>query len=68
MGLIARVNMFRLVEPTAVEIDMDTFAIRAFINGKRKPTHEMTKKEARVFRNAARALDRYLTRAYKLGK
>lgn len=46
----------------------DVFAIRCFLNGKRKLTHELSEEEARNFRKAARHLSRYLTKEYKLGK
>lgn len=46
----------------------EIFAIRCFRDGKRKRTHLLTKKEARIFRIAARTLSRYLTREYKLGR
>lgn len=45
-----------------------TYAIRCFLDGKRKKTHLLTKKEARVFRRAARHLTKYLSEAYKLGR
>lgn len=45
-----------------------TFAIRCFLDGKRKKTHELTKRQARIFRHTARHLSKYLTQAYKLGR
>lgn len=44
----------------------DEFAIRCFLNGKRKPTHELTKKEALNFQAAALHLLTYLENEYKL--
>jgi len=44
------------------------FAIRCFLNDKRKLTHKLTRREARIFRHAARYLSRYLTKSYKLGR
>lgn len=43
-----------------------TYALRAFIDGKRVRTHKLTTAEARVFLRAARHMARYLKRAYKL--
>lgn len=45
---------------------MKTFAIRCFIDGKRKKTHQLTKAQARTFRKTALHLSRYLKKAYKL--
>lgn len=42
------------------------FAIRLFVNGKRKLSHELTKHEARCFKKTSQHLSRYLTSAYKL--
>lgn len=44
----------------------ETFAIRCFRDRKRKKTHELTKREARAFREAALHLVKYLTEGYKL--
>jgi hypothetical protein len=46
----------------------EVFAIRCFRGKSRKLTHQLTKKEARVFRTAALHLVGYLTKAYKLGR
>ena len=43
-----------------------TFAIRCFIDGKRKKTHELTKRQARVFRKTALHLSKYLKKEYRL--
>lgn len=45
-----------------------TFAIRCFLDGKRKKSHQLTKRQARIFRHAARTLSKYLTKEYKLGR
>lgn len=47
---------------------LEIFAIRCFLGKKRKFTHLLTKRQARIFRECARTLDRYLTYAYKLRK
>lgn len=44
----------------------DEYAIRCFLNGKRKLTHQLTKKEADIFRNTAIHLLLFLTKEYKL--
>jgi len=46
----------------------EIYAIRCFIDGKRKKTDALTIKEARIFRAAARHLARYLGKEYRLGK
>lgn len=46
----------------------EIFAIRCYRNGKRKMSSQLTKREARNFRIAARHLSRFLTKAYKLGR
>jgi len=45
-----------------------TFALRCYIDGKRKKTDQLTVEEARIFRHAARHLARYLGKEYHLGK
>lgn len=45
---------------------MNIYAIRCFLNGKRKLTHRLTKKQAFQFRWTANILQRYLTKEYKL--
>ena len=42
------------------------FSIRCFIDGKRKKTHEFTKREAKIFLKTARFLEKYLKKEYKL--
>lgn len=44
------------------------FAIRCYRNGKRKFTNNLKEEEARIFRQAARHLIKYLTRTYKIGR
>jgi hypothetical protein len=46
----------------------NTYALRCFLNGKRKKTDKLTKFEARIYRAAARHLARYLGKEYHLGK
>ena len=46
--------------------EVDTYALRCFLGETRKLTHELTREEARIFRWAARHLDRYLTSHYDL--
>ena len=50
------------------EDGMKVIAVRAFIDGRRKKTDQLTKQEARAVRIAARYLSRYLTKTYKLGR
>jgi hypothetical protein len=44
----------------------NTFAIRCFRNDKRKLTHQLTKREARIFHRAALHLTKYLKKEYSL--
>lgn len=44
----------------------DIFAIRCFLNRRRKFTHELTKKEAKCFRATALYLASYLKKEYEL--
>ena len=44
----------------------ETFAVRCFLNRKRKLTHQLTRREAKNFRLAALYLASYLKREYKL--
>lgn len=45
---------------------VDIFAIRLFINGKRKKSHELTKRQAQRFLMTAKHLERYLKKEYKV--
>lgn len=47
-------------------VNTDTYAIRCFIDGKRFKTHQLTKSQARIFRQGALKLSRYLKKEYKL--
>jgi hypothetical protein len=49
-----------------VKKNMKTYAIRCFIDGERKFTHKLTKKQAQIFRQAAKHLSKYLKTEYKL--
>jgi hypothetical protein len=44
----------------------NTFAIRCFRNDKRKLTHQLTKREARIFQRTALHLAKYLKKEYSL--
>lgn len=46
----------------------EVFAIQCYLNGKRKFTAKLTRREAKVFRHAARTLDKFLTEKYSLEK
>lgn len=43
------------------------YAIRCFLNKKRIKSHQLTKRQARMFRKTAIHLAEYLTGAYNLG-
>ena len=43
---------------------MTVYSIRCFKDGKRKLTYKLTRREARIFREAARTLQLYLTKTY----
>jgi hypothetical protein len=44
------------------------YALRCFIDGKRIKSHELTKRQARVFQRTAKHLLEYLTKEYKLNE
>lgn len=46
----------------------EIFAIRCFLNRRRKLTHELTKREAKYFKKCGLHLVKYLNEEYKLLK
>lgn len=52
----------------SLKLSVNTYALRCFLNGKRKKTDKLMQSEARIFRAAARHLARYLGKEYHLGK